>query len=88
MINTNGSGWRVAIFLAGGLLATVVAGGKACVQRSVAEERVTAVEERVMTTVKTLKEDVYGELKEHGALLREIDRRLARIEGNLASERR
>ena len=77
----NGNGWRVAVFLGGGLLGSIATGGMAYVQ-------VSAVESRAAAKIDTLKTDVYEELRGHGALLREIDRRLARIEGSLAKSRR
>lgn len=80
-MTTNGNGWKVAIFLAGALLASMAAGSMAYVQ-------VSAVENRVKEEAKSLKMDVFYELKEHGALLRDMDRRLARIEGSLANDRR
>ncbi len=77
----NGNGWKVAIFLGGWLLGGVMSGGIAYVH-------VAAAETRCMSRNETLKGDVQGELKEHGLLLQEIDRRLARIEGSLAKDNR
>lgn len=73
----NGNGWRVAIFLAGGLLASMATGGMAYVHVASAEARETA-------KIEALRED----MKEHGALLREVLQRVARIEGSLAKDRR
>jgi hypothetical protein len=76
----NGTGWRVAIGLMGVVLGTAGASGYAYVQ-------VNSVENRANQKIESLKQDVYNELRDHGALLREIDRRLARIEGELAKGR-
>jgi len=73
----NGNGWRVAIFLAGGLLASMATGGMAYVHIASAEARETA-------KIEALRED----MKEFGALMREMNERLARIEGGLAKDRR
>lgn len=77
----NGNGWKVAIFLGGGLLGTLAYGGISYIQ-------VSAAEARCIARTGVLKDDVQDELKEHGALLREMNERLARIEGGLAKDRR
>ena len=73
----NGNGWRVAIFLAGGMLGSIGSGGLAHIQTS-------AVEERLSKRYDSLEAQVSVAMREQGALLREIGERLARIEGELA----
>ncbi len=81
VVALNGNGWRVAIFLGGMLLGSLAYGGVSYIQVSAAEARCT-------TRTDTLKDDMQGELKEHGILLREMNERLARIEGGLAKDSR